>query len=72
VICLIGTGGVDTVAPGADERAGLLSGSASPLDPYPLDLAFSRHRAFPEYSPLGKATVSPDGAHLAYAVMTQA
>ena len=70
VICLVGTGGVSTarsVDSGDDEQAGPRPGLATPADPFPLDLAFSRRRTFAGYE---KAAISPTGAHVAYAVVT--
>jgi dipeptidyl aminopeptidase/acylaminoacyl peptidase len=70
VICLVGTGGLSTARSadsGDDERAGPRTGPATPVDPFPLDLAFSRRRTFSDYE---KAAISPDGAHVAYGVVT--
>lgn len=69
MIGLMGTGVVTTaqsVASGDDERAGPRHGLAKPVDPFPLDLAFSR-RTFPSHE---KSATSPTGRHVAYAVTT--
>ena len=70
VICLVGTGGVSTarsVDSGDDEQAGPRPGLATPVDPLPLDVAFSERRTFSDYE---KAAISPDGARVAYGVVT--
>ncbi len=67
VSCLAGAnGGISarSAAPEDDDRAGK---TPLPVEPFPLDLAFSRRRPFTAYE---KAAVSPTGGNIAYAVVT--
>jgi dipeptidyl aminopeptidase/acylaminoacyl peptidase len=68
VICLMGTAARRSGASEDDETAGPRIDRAEPLDPYPLDLAFSR-RSLPWHE---KSATSPTGKHVAYAIDTPA